>query len=55
MATVTQVEEEHDVAASTWECGEPDCGEQFPYVGAPNYCPECGAEFTTVNRLADGS
>jgi len=44
--TLTTCTRTHDYKAATvegWKCSK--CGEEFVHIGAPRYCPECGAKF----------
>ncbi len=44
--TLTTCTRTHDYKAATvegWKCSK--CGEEFVHIGAPRFCPECGAKF----------
>ncbi len=44
LTTISMTRGDHDVSAKTFLCLK--CREAFLHAGAPNYCPECGAEIT---------
>lgn len=46
MATVRSTGPEHEELIRRWECSE--CKEDSVSVFAPEYCSECGAEFTGI-------
>ncbi len=52
MAKVTKTPEEAQLAAR-FECGS--CEREFAYgPGFPDYCPECGEEFTETEDCKKG-
>lgn len=46
---VIKVENFHEADVQTMECGR--CEEEFPSIGFPDYCPQCGTEFSGTATL----